>query len=172
MKKLLLLSLLVISTITSAWAKNAVGVAVSREYADIGDIASISVYGQFTDEHSNLGFQVGTSLSSAEITDFDGYVDEYAAWEGFARMGLFSDLQIYVEAGIDLGEMIVHDDRHHDYYYYDDDHNEIDFYMGAGIGISTQNIDVRAFSRYRYIDGIYLTDNKDWFSGVEVSIHF
>ncbi|WMS86105.1 hypothetical protein [Pleionea litopenaei] len=156
----------------SASAENTFGMSVSREFADIGDITSLNLYSQFSDPHSHLGFQLGTSISRAEITDFDGYVDNYGAWEGFARIGLFSDIQIYMEAGIDIGEMLVYDDRHHDYYYYDEDRNEIDFFMGAGVGLSTDNVDIRVFSRYRYIDGLYLTDNQDWFSGLEFAVHF
>ncbi len=165
--------LILIFASCASFAKSTFGVSVSRENADIGNISTFNFYSQFTDPRTKLGYQLGTGLSAAEITDFDGYVDHYTAWEGNVRVGLFSEVSIYLEAGIDIGELLVIDD-HHDHYHspYDDHHNEVDNYFGAGFGLSQEHIDIRVFSRYRYIDGSNLHDNQDVFTGVEFSLHF
>ncbi|WP_144392547.1 hypothetical protein [Pleionea sediminis] len=157
---------------TASFAESTVGFSLSREHADIGNIASFNIYSQFTDSRTNFGYQLGTGLSAAEITDYDGYVDHYTAWEGFGRIGFFSDVSLYLEAGIDIGEMLWLDDDHHHDHYYDEHHNDVDNFIGAGFGLSQDHFDLRVFSRYRYIDGYNLHDNQDVFTGVEFSLHF
>lgn len=170
-RKIGLCFVMLISTVS--YADSTFGVSVSREVSDIGDINTINFYSEFTFPRSDFGYQLGTGLSSAEITDFDGWVDHYTAWEGNVRIGLFSEISLYLEAGIDIGELLVVDDRHdHYHHHYDDHHNEVDNYLGAGFGISQRHVDIRVFSRYRFIDGIELHDNQDVFTGVEVSLHF
>ncbi|NVJ62373.1 MAG: hypothetical protein HWE27_18440 [Gammaproteobacteria bacterium] len=173
MKKLALALLLASVFAPFASADSTVGMSVSKESGDMGEISSFSIYAQFTDIHSNFGYQIGTSLSDAEITDYSGFTDTYTAWEGFARVGYFSNIQLYLETGIDIGEMLVLDDHDSHHHYYDHrEHNEVDYFFGGGFGLSQDNVDIKVFSRYRFIDGDYLWDTDGWFSGVEFSLHF
>lgn len=122
---------------------------------------------------SNLGFQLNTSIARAEVLSDDGYVEDYFAWEGSIKVGLFSNISVYGEAGIDLSELLFDDYRHdhHDYYHahYNDD---IDAYLGFGAGVQLGILKVEAFSRVREIDSLYWEAQSESFSGVQFSLNF
>jgi hypothetical protein len=134
------------------------------------------------DEHLGVGFT--NALSTAQVTATDGFIEEYLAWEGSLRFGYFSKISIFVEAGIDLTELIFHDYRNSNYNYcYSDssyyeeiycesEHDNIDAFLGVGAGIRLNKLKIEAISRIREIDSHHFESRSEIFSGIQVSIHF
>lgn len=141
-------------------------------------IYGIGVALTYTDPDSNLGFMVTTSLNDATVTALDGYEENYAAWEAGLKFGLFSDISLYGEVGVDLSELLFHDIRYHynDCFrcggYYDEFHDDIDAYVGFGAGIDIGPFKVEAFTRHREIDSRYWESASEQFSGFQVSVNF
>lgn len=130
----------------------------------------------FKDSKSKLGFQLNTSLNYAEVTATDGYLEDFFAWQGSVKLGLFSDISVYVEAGVDLTELFFDDLRydHDDYHdeYYDDYHDNIDAFVGIGAGLKAGPLKIELFSRLREIDSRYWEAEAEVFNGVQFSINF
>ena len=145
----------------------------SHESSGEDTITSIGTGITIVNSESNLGFQLNTSIANAEVLSDDGYIEDYFAWEGSVKVGLFSNISIYGEAGIDLSELLFDDYRHdrHDYYYtrYSDD---IDAYLGFGAGVQLGPLKVEAYSRVREIDSLYWEAQSENFSGVQFSLNF
>ncbi|MGX5174772.1 hypothetical protein ACUR5C_12190 [Aliikangiella sp. IMCC44653] len=132
----------------------------------------------------NLGLGFTNSLSTAQVTATDGFIEEYLAWEGSIRFGHFSKISLFVEAGLDLTELIFHDYRnsHYNYCYsdsfYDDgvfcdsDYENIDGYLGVGAGIRLNKLKIEAISRIREIDSHHFESQSEVFSGIQISISF
>ena len=126
---------------------------------------------------SNLGFQLNTSLNNAEVRATDGYIEDYFAWQGSVKFGLFSKVSLYLEAGVDLTELIFHDFRYDDHDYYDDHNNEhyeddIDVFVGVGAGIELGRLKLEGFTRLREIDSKYWEAESEVFTGIQFSINF
>jgi hypothetical protein len=103
----------------------------------------------------------------------DDYIEDYIAWQGPAKFGLFSNISVYAELGLDLTELIFHDLRydHHDEYY-DDYHDNIDAFVGVGAGVKAGPLKFEAFSRLREIDSQYWEAELEVFTGAQLSISF
>lgn len=148
---------------------------VFYSYESNGDdyIAGVGIGYSFVNSETNIGYQLTTSLSNAEVIATDGLVEDYFAWEGGIKFGLFSNISIYAEAGIDLTELLFHDLRydHHDFYY-DEYHDNVDMYLGVGAGIQAGPIRITAFSRTREVDSKYWEAESEVFSGIQFSLNF
>jgi len=149
-----------------------------------------SIYGigtgiTFKNAETNFGYQLNTSLNNANILATDGYREDFLAWQGSVKFGYFSDVFIYGEVGIDLGELLFHDlrydhDGYHSDYYYDLDTNSgsyeyednIDAFFGIGAGLNSGPLRLEAFVRLREIDGKYWEARSENFSGLQISINF
>jgi hypothetical protein len=135
-------------------------------------ISAIGTGMTFKNPDTNFGFQLNTSIGAAEVMATDGYVEEYLVWDGSIKVGYFSTISAYVEGGIDLTELLFHDLRYdqydHDFGYEDN----IDAYIGAGLGIRLQSLAIDAFVRARNIDSKYWQAESEVFSGIQVSINF
>jgi len=135
-------------------------------------ISSIGTGVAYWQGDSNLGFQLNTSIGQASILADDGYIEEYVSWEGAVKFGYFSDISVYVEGGVDLAEILFHDLRYDDYdeeFGYQDD---IDAYVGVGIGFKAGLLQVDGFIRAREIDSKYWEAESVTFTGMQVSINF
>lgn len=139
-------------------------------------ISAVGIGVTHTDQHTNLGFQLNTSLGYAEVIAEDGYLEEYASWEASVRFGYFSNFSIFAEFGVDLAEAMFEDYRydqddhcHYDEYCYEDD---VDAYVGVGAGIKAGAVQVDGFVRAREIDSRYWEAESEIFSGVQVSLNF
>ncbi|TQV89669.1 hypothetical protein [Aliikangiella coralliicola] len=144
-------------------------------YESNGDdyIAGVGTGVTFKDEDSNFGFQVNSSFNAAEVRADDGFIEDFFAWQASVKFGYFSNISVYGEAGIDLTEALFHDYRYDD----DDDHHhhfedDVDAFVGVGIGVDTGPIKIEAFSRRREIDSRYWEAEAETFSGVQLSINF
>ena len=195
MKKFL--SALTISTLLfsgfSVADNNTPSVFMTHELNGDSTITSVGVAITFKDPQSNFGANVSMSLGNAEIVTSKLHIEDYLAWELGAKVGYFSDVSIYLEAGIDLGELIGRDhldDEHHDNhsyssfdsdYFHDDDHyhddyrtstDSLDAYIGIGGGIDFGHAQLNGHVRLRQID------SEDWkaldnvYSGVTLSVSF
>ncbi len=152
------------------------GYSLSKEWSDIGQISSLDFNLRLNDS-SKVGFELGTGLAFASITERDGFVEDYLAWQGSVKFGYYSDVSVYGELGLDLGEALltswIPDDCNDSDRYTDDDHcNDVDGFIGFGAGFHHEHLDVNFFARYRWMNGLFLEDTSDIFTGVELSIRF
>ena len=122
---------------------------------------------------TKLGFEFSTSINNAEVMATDGFIENYFAWQGSAKVGLFSNISVYAELGVDLTELLFHDLRYdvHDEYYneYQDD---IDAFVGVGAGLKAGPLQFEAFTRLREIDSRYWEAESEVFTGAQLSISF
>ncbi|WP_284246130.1 hypothetical protein [Thalassotalea insulae] len=147
-----------------------------------------------TDNLSNLGLAVSSSLGKGKVKDTEGWQQEFISWDFGIKYGYFSDVFAYVEVGVDLSELILqdrdedeYDERHYDGELvieiadamlfgesrkrYDQD-NDVDAYLGAGLGVKLEHFAIEAFSRYRQIDGEYWKADNQVFTGVKLTVFF
>jgi len=168
-------------------------VFVSHEMNGDSTITSVGVGMTFKDHHSNFGANVSMSLGNAEIVTSKLHVEDYLAWELGAKIGYFSDISLYLEAGVDLGELIgrdhldedryhdhsfnvFNDNDHHDHYHDDYEHRPIndslDAYIGIGGGINFGHAQLNGHVRLRQIDSEDWSALDDVYSGVTLTVSF
>jgi len=122
---------------------------------------------------TKLGFEFSTSFNNAQVRATDGYIEDYFAWQGTAKFGLFSNISVYAELGVDLTELLFHDlryDNHEEYY--DDYHDDIDAFVGVGAGVKAGPLKLEAFSRLREIDSRYWEAESEVYTGAQLSLIF
>lgn len=110
------------------------------------------------------------------------------------RFGMFQQINLYAEIGVALDELFVDGHRsyydHDDYYYdyYEDryrDSQRPDWFVGLGAGFRLDWLSINAYARYRYLESLEeqflqhsfdrfepIPDRYQWFTGVELSVHF
>ncbi len=193
MKILSIFIFLILSFAVNAQTNNNVGFFVKNEIHDNDYISGIGVEAWLINDETQIGFAVNSSIGKAEVTDEYDYQHSYVAWDLGIKFGYFSDVFVYAELGLDLGELILQDRDEDDYDdednqvdfgdilgilvlddYYDeyDRSNDIDAYVGVGIGVKLENIVIEGYSRYRQIDGEYWKANNQVFSGMKLTIMF
>lgn len=200
MKKLLSVAcagtLLFTSTAFAQDSGNGPSVFVTHEFNGDSEISSAGVAFNFKQQNSGFGGAVLMSLGRADIVTTKLNVEDYLAWELGGRIGYFSDISIYAEAGVDLGELFgrghLDEDRYHDHEFYDGDdyhdhyhdhddyydhdnrfaNDSLDAYVGIGGGIKLGHVQVNGQVRYRQIDSEDWKAIDDVYSGVTVSFSF
>jgi len=195
----IILTSLLITYGSRANTVNNLGFFIKTEINDQDYINGIGTEVWLTNESSSVGVAINTSIGNAEVTDTLNIQHSYLAWDLGIKFGYFSDVFVYAEVGFDFGEMVLSDrdkDRYddelnfseflafvvldgyadyHDYGdYYEkyDSSNDIDGYIGSGIGFKFENIVVEAYARYRQIDGEYWQADSQVYSGVKLSLLF
>jgi len=175
----------------SSVAKDSFSVFISSEHQSGDQIAGIGVSALLKNSETNFGVSVLSSLANSEVIDNRGINQHYLAWEVGAKFGYFSDVFFYAELGFDFGELALQDrdeDRRYDFHddngdldFTDfieirdrvhDSSNDIDGYVGIGVGYDFGRFQIEAFTRYRQIDGEYWKADNQTFSGVRASISF
>jgi len=193
MKILYIFIFFIFSFAVNAQTNNNIGFFVKNEIHDSDYISGIGVEAWLINEDTQIGFAVNSSIGKAEVTDEYDYQHSYVAWDVGIKFGYFSDVFIYAELGLDLGELILQDRDEDDYDdednqvdlgdilgilvlddYYDeyDRSNDIDAYVGVGVGLKLENIVIEGYSRYRQIDGEYWKANNQVFTGVKLTMMF
>lgn len=188
----------------TAFAKNQdrFSVFVTNEHNGSDYIRGVGISALHKVNTNNIGIEIDTSLSTAEISDGNGGYQDYLAWELGGKFGYFSDIFLYGEFGFDFGELAFQDrgednNRRHcqcnnenynsgnyssNYYssglhsnlYYNthDESNDIDFYLGVGTGVDFEHLQLTAYARYRQVDGAGWAAEGRVFSGVKLSASF
>lgn len=122
---------------------------------------------------TKLGFEFSTSFNNAVVTATDGYIEDYFAWQGSAKIGLFSNISVYAELGVDLTELFFHDLRYDVHDGFNDEYqDDIDTFVGVGAGLKAGPLQIEAFTRLREIDSQYWEAEAEVFTGAQLSISF
>lgn len=157
-----------------------------NESHNTDSISSIGIEIPFGDPHSHFGAYMTSAIGYADITDKTGNSNDYLTWDTGFKFGYFSDISIYGEVGLDLFELIWDDlndkDEDERTYYYDNEEydyfdterqdDDIDGYIGVGIGFNLKPIKIDVFTRLRQIDGNNWESKEHLYSGLQLSIVF
>jgi len=135
-------------------------------------ISAVGIGTTFKDPSSNIGVQFNTSLGRAEVLATDGYLEEYLSWEASAKFGFFSTVSFYVEGGFDILEAIAEDYRDDDFDHDFDDENDLDSFIGMGLGFRSGALSIEGFVRLREIDNDTWEAESETFSGVQIAFNF
>lgn len=178
-----------------AYENDHFSIFVTSEYNDTDNINGIGIAVLHKNYASNLGMSIHTSLANAEVIDEYGLYQDYLGWEIGGKVGYFSDVFLYVEAGFDAGELLLqnrNEDNNHRRYNnntdniledllvdivsniasVDDRKNGVDGYIGFGGGIDLGHTKIELFSRYRQIDGEFWKANNQIFYGLKATLSF
>lgn len=158
------------------------------EFHDQNVIYSIGTEFLLQWPHSNIGVAINSSINAASIVDKKNTTQEFITAELGGRFGYFSDLSVFIEAGVDLGEglgNLLHssifernDDRQYSYHNSDYDDNyeypfNVDSYIGLGVGVNlNKTIRLEGFSRFREINGTDWDAKSQIYSGVTFALIF
>jgi len=159
---------------------------VKNESHNENSISSIGLEIPFGDPNSNFGAYMTSAIGYGDITDKTGDNNNYLTWDTGLKFGYFSDISIYGEVGLDLFELIWDDlnDKDEDettYYYENEEYdyfdterhdNNLDGYIGFGIGLDLKPLKIDIFTRLRQIDGHNWEAKEHLYSGLQLSISF
>lgn len=149
------------------------GVFVKHETNDTDNITGVGISQRVNFHRSELGAEFTTNINYAEVLTESGYLEEFMAWEGGVKLGYFSTVFVYVEAGIDLAELFVNDRDDDDCCrFFDKQDNDPDGYAGLGLGVQLQHLRVEAFARARQIDSYYWRNESQAYYGFQLSLGF
>ena len=168
----IVLGFIIFSNFTQASEELSPRLFYSYESNGADYFTSVGVGMTFKNSETNLGVQLNTSLGSAEVLAEDGYLEDFVSWEGGLKLGYFSNFSIYVEGGVDLSELFFHDLRYDDYEHEHGYEDDLDAYVGFGIGFGSEAFQLDLFVRAREIDSKYWEAESDVFSGVQISVNF
>jgi len=172
-KGLLLVPILFLCFNTQAKTLEGMSIFVKHEINATDKISSVGVAQRIRFAYSDMGAQATTNISYAEVITEDGYLEEFMAWEVGVKFGYFSDVSFYIEAGIDLSEALLNDNRNDDCCYdYYDQHNSPDGYAGAGIGFQLSKASIELSARARKIDSERWQSAAYVFYGAQLTIEF
>jgi hypothetical protein len=168
------LSVLILEPVLASQSKSikGIGIFVKTEANSTDNIAGVGVFQRLEYNNSPFAMEVSTTLNYAEVLTEQGFVEDYLAWEGGMKLGYFSDLFIYIEAGIDLSELALDDRRNDCCEEYERRNNSIDGYAGVGAGVTLGHLRLELFSRLRQIDGANWTSESHVFYGAQLSVAF
>lgn len=134
----------------------------------------------------NQYVELVSQLSSFQPSDKLHADTSFTNLDAAVRFGMFQQINLYVELGIALDELLV-DEGTREYYYGDYERNSSrpDWFVGLGGGWRADWLSVNLYARCRYLESLeeeylqhnfnpYLAvpDRYQWFTGVELSIHF
>lgn len=142
------------------------------EFNDTDKITGVGVSQRFVAPRSDVGGEFSTSLNYAEILTEEGYIEDYLGWEMGVKLGYFSEIFFYIEAGLDLAETLFESNRENCCLSSSHENNSIDGYAGAGAGIQLGGLRIEIFSRARQIDGLNWRSESQVFFGSQLSIVF
>jgi hypothetical protein len=172
-KSLLLLSALMLCFTTQAKTPKGMSIFVKHEINATDKISSVGIAQRIRFAYSDMGAEATTNISYAEVITEEGYLEEFMAWEVGVKFGYFSNISVYVEAGIDLSESLLNDNRNDDCCYdYYDQHNSPDGYAGAGIGFQLNRARIEFSARARKIDSELWQSAAYVFYGAQLTIEF
>jgi hypothetical protein len=128
--------------------------------------------------HTPFGIGMSSALGNASVTTEQNYREDFIMLDTGIKFGYFSNVYAYAEFGVDLFELMFHDQRDTDYnnrshiINYNSPDNEIDAYLGAAVGFHIEHLKLEAYTRYRQIDGNGWNIKDKHFTGMQVSFSF
>ncbi len=178
MKHLLVIIIFIYSGNVAAISEQTLSIFIKNEFNGDDSISGLGVELLLKKKANNFGFAINSTIGAAEVTDTDGFLQNYIAWEVGMKLGYFSKLSLYGEVGFDLAETIFQD-RENDNEFHGhqidngyDNQNDIDGYIGIGAGMNFGNVQINAYSRLRQIDGKNWKAKKQNFTGIILAFSF
>jgi hypothetical protein len=154
-------------------AKEKSRVFVQYEANDTDRIQTVGVANFMPFPNSDFGGEALTSFSYAEVITDNGTLEQYLAWEAGFRMGYYGAVFAYIEAGVDLSELILAQERNNCCVISDEQQEDsVDGYIGVGAGVQIDVIRIEAFARLRQIDSRYWRSSEHNYYGVQLSVQF
>jgi hypothetical protein len=158
---------------TGLLAREEPRVFVQYEFNDTDTIRTVGVGNFIPFSNSDFGAQAMTSFSYAEVMTKDNYLEDYLAWEAGFRMGYYGVVIAYIEAGIDLTELLLKTDKNDCCGSFNDNNqDQVDGYVGVGAGLQIQALTIDAFARLRQIDTRYWQSAQQSYYGIQLSVSF
>jgi hypothetical protein len=159
------------ATSLSAEEKSKVFVQYEANHTDHINTVGVSNFMPFP--NSDFGAEALTSFSYAEVMTNAGTLEQYLAWQAGFRMGYYGAIFAYIEAGVDLSELILEQERNDCCEYSDDPmEDSVDGYIGVGTGLQLDVISIEVFARLRQIDSRYWHSAEHSYYGVQLSVQF
>lgn len=172
-KSLLFIASLFLCFATQAKPPKGLSLFVKHEINSTDKISSVGLAQRINFAYSDLGAEATTNISYAEVMTQAGYLEDYMAWEMGIKLGYFSDVFFYIEAGIDLAEGLLNTRRYDDCCYNDYDQSDNpDGYAGIGFGFQLNKARIEFSTRARQIDSDYWQSEAHLFYGAQLSIEF
>lgn len=158
---------------TNLWAKELSKVFIQYETNQTDHINTIGVSNFIPFPNSDFGAEALTSFSYAQVMTDSGTLEQYLAWEAGFRMGYYGTISAYIEAGVDLSELILEQERNDCCDLSDDPQEDsVDGYIGVGTGLQLDVISIEVFARLRQIDSRYWQSAEYAYYGVQLSVQF
>lgn len=148
-------------------------VFVIHERNSTDQITTVGVSKIFTRSNNGFVSEVNTAFGYAKVLSQEGFIEEYPVWESGVKLGYYSTVFMYVEAGIDLAELALNSER--EACCFRDDrrsNNQVDGYAGIGAGIDLGHTRLTLFVRARQIDANTWESQETVFSGVNFELTF
>lgn len=157
-----------------AFAADSFSVFGNYEFNDTDVIRGIGLSAGYSHRNSAVRSEIVTSINMNEVIDQRGFDQEFYSWDIGFRLGYFRDVFFYIEAGVDVFDLALHDLRNDndDSYYYDEGSDGIDGYAGIGVGIQTNQLRIEGVVKARQIDASNWEAEKTAFYGLQVSVMF
>lgn len=184
----LLVVLFLLTFSANAYQSPKFGFFVKNEVNGDDYISGVGSEIWLTNQDSNFGISVLSSIGKAAVTDKKNIQHDYIAWEAGVKLGYFSDVFAYAEFGFDLGELAFQDrneEENNNVYYGNegnnfiaanrrryDEANNIDGYVGVGAGFKFEHLQIEAFTRIRQVDGEHWKAEHQTFVGAKLSVVF
>lgn len=148
------------------------GAFVTHEWNATDRITSVGISHVFTKNASGFIGEVNSSFGYAEVLTESDIFEEYPVWESGVKLGYYSTLFVYIEAGIDLAELALDHDREDCCIRDERINNQIDGYAGIGAGINLNKAKFTLFVRARQIDSNSWESKEQVFAGASVELKF
>lgn len=182
---IILASLISTSSLASS-NKHKLAMFIKNESHNTDSISSLGIEIPFGRYHTSFAAYMTSAIGYADITDKTGNSNDYLTWDTGFKFGYFSDVSIYGEVGLDLFELIwddlndrdedestyYHENEDYDYFDTESQNDDIDGYIGVGIGFDLKPIKIDVFTRLRQIDGNNWESKEHLYSGLQLSIVF
>lgn len=147
-------------------------VFVTHEWNSTDQITTVGISHIFAEYSSGFVGEVNTSLGYAEVLTESDVFEEYPVWETGVKLGYYSTLFVYIEAGIDLAELALDHEREDCCIRDERINNQIDGYAGIGTGINLNQAKLTLFIRARQIDANNWEAKEHVFAGASFELNF
>ena len=154
------------------WAKESTRLFVQHELNDSDKISSIGISQSITQANNKVYGELLVSLGYAEILDSNEMVQHFVISDIGVRLGYYDRLYVYVEAGIDLFEVLFQSYRDENDFDYDSNQNSPDGYAALGLGLDTGKVRIGGFIKARKLDSDYWDSEHNVFYGLQFSLSF